>query len=85
MKTTNNNRETSIVRKQAMLQSTIESTYRRMATFGPEIQCEMQVRYSLVDPILRAIGWRLEDPNCVLVDSAENNARSEVDPIVRTG
>jgi len=64
--------------KQTILKSTIESVYKRMGAFGqPGRQCEMQVRYSLVDPILRAIGWNLENPDCVQVDSAEDNTRRD--------
>ena len=60
------------------LQSTIESIYRRMGKFGSKgRRCEMQVRYSLVDPILRAIGWRLENPDYVQVESSEDDARRD--------
>jgi len=59
---------TDIVRKQN-IRCAIESVYKRLGTFGkPGPTCEMQVRYSLIDPILRAIGWNLEEPDCVLVE-----------------
>jgi len=51
------------------LRSAIESLYKLTPNFGkPGPTCEMQVRYSLIDPILRAIGWDLEDPDCTLVE-----------------
>lgn len=56
------------MRKQG-IRSAIESVYKRIGTFGqPGRTCEMQVRYSLIDPVLRAIGWNLEEPDCVLVE-----------------
>ena len=51
------------------IRSAIESVYQRLGAFGqPGRTCEMQVRYSLIDPILRAMGWNLEEPDCVLVE-----------------
>lgn len=51
------------------IRSAIELVYKRLGTFGhPGPTCEMQVRYSLIDPILRAIGWNLEEPGCVRVE-----------------
>ena len=61
-----------------LIRSTIESVYNRMDKFGDKgRRCEMQVRYSLVDPILRALGWRLENPDCVQVESPEDDTRRD--------
>lgn len=40
-------------------------------------QSEIQTRYSLVDPLLRALGWKVEDPRLVLLHDQELCAGNE--------
>jgi hypothetical protein len=51
------------------LPEAVEMVSTRMQEDGPGGRgCEMQVRYSLIDPILRALGWDLDAPNSVQVE-----------------
>ncbi len=61
-------------KKVPTLPETVEMVSKRMQKDGPGGRgCEMQVRYSLIDPILRALGWDLDDPEIVQVELNVND------------
>jgi predicted type IV restriction endonuclease len=53
-----------------------------MDEYGDLLLCinEEQTRYTLVDPILRALGWDLENPNQVKVEYRDENNEDKTRP-----
>jgi predicted type IV restriction endonuclease len=51
--------------------ASVEELYRRMEDYGDNQKLlggnEMLTRYILIDPVLRTLGWEMEDPGNVLV------------------
>lgn len=54
---------------EAGLPQRIKELARRVEQYGPLLQgSEIQTRYTLIDPLLRALGWNIEDPAEVRLD-----------------
>ncbi|WP_376791034.1 hypothetical protein [Thermoflexus sp.] len=49
------------------LLKTLQQLHERMDQYGERLrQNEMLTRYTLIDPLLRALGWNTEDPDQVI-------------------